>query len=258
MCVDGLASYQCNCQTGFIGINCDLHVCNHTEAHCKNNGSCYGDGKCLCLGNFGGELCETDLCSNVTCLNHGNCVRGTCNCIPGFTGTHCETNIDECNTTQGCKNGGTCKDLINSYKCTCPVEYHGLNCEKYYHCSSSPCLNGGSCDDLLNGYNCGCQIGFYGPNCEKIDRCSSGPCLNGGSCIRDANSFHCQCRIGFQGTTCDEKITTSTDVRPTGKWKNDHLQHTTGGNGIQSANIGESTGGKEVSIACNKCFSCNK
>ena len=35
-------------------------------------------------------------------------------------------------------------------------------------CASSPCLNGGLCDNLLNSYRCNCPLGFTGTNCERI------------------------------------------------------------------------------------------
>jgi hypothetical protein len=37
------------------------------------------------------------------------------------------TDINECSSNP-CKNGGTCKDLINGYECTCVPGYNGLNC----------------------------------------------------------------------------------------------------------------------------------
>ena len=33
-------------------------------------------------------------------------------------------------------------------------------------CLSGPCMNGGTCKDELNGYNCSCVVGYSGDNCE--------------------------------------------------------------------------------------------
>lgn len=40
-------------------------------------------------------------------------------CMPGYVGTNCSDEINEC-FSQPCQNGGTCIDLINTYKCSCP------------------------------------------------------------------------------------------------------------------------------------------
>ena len=39
----------------------------------------------------------------------------TCVCDPGFEGVFCENDINECEQVS-CLNGGTCFNLINSYK----------------------------------------------------------------------------------------------------------------------------------------------
>jgi hypothetical protein len=36
--------------------------------------------------------------------------------------------INEC-SSDPCKNGGTCKDLVNAYECTCAAGYDGDNCD---------------------------------------------------------------------------------------------------------------------------------
>lgn len=40
-------------------------------------------------------------------------------CMPGYVGTNCSDEINECFSLP-CQNGGTCIDLINTYKCSCP------------------------------------------------------------------------------------------------------------------------------------------
>lgn len=40
-------------------------------------------------------------------------------CMPGYVGTNCSDEINEC-FSQPCQNGGTCIDLIDTYKCSCP------------------------------------------------------------------------------------------------------------------------------------------
>lgn len=40
-------------------------------------------------------------------------------CVAGFHGVNCSKEINEC-ASQPCQNGGTCIDLVNTYKCSCP------------------------------------------------------------------------------------------------------------------------------------------
>ncbi|KAI0235484.1 hypothetical protein LSAT2_013992 [Lamellibrachia satsuma] len=53
----------------------------------------------------------------------------SCICEDGYTGTKCENEIDECESNP-CQKGGSCLDLIASYKCNCPADITGENCQK--------------------------------------------------------------------------------------------------------------------------------
>ena len=35
-----------------------------------------------------------------------------------------------------------------------------------YECASNPCKNGGTCKDGINGFNCSCAAGYDGKTCE--------------------------------------------------------------------------------------------
>ena len=37
--------------------------------------------------------------------------------------------VNECQSAP-CQNGGTCKDLVNQFECTCTQRYNGTLCEK--------------------------------------------------------------------------------------------------------------------------------
>lgn len=45
-----------------------------------------------------------------------------------FAGQRCEINIDEC-SSQPCANGGECVDLVDGFKCICPLGYTGAQCQ---------------------------------------------------------------------------------------------------------------------------------
>ena len=46
-------------------------------------------------------------------------------CVPGYQGVNCEYEVDECQN-QPCQNGGTCIDLVNHFKCSCPPGTRGM------------------------------------------------------------------------------------------------------------------------------------
>lgn len=67
---------------------------------------------------------EEDLCTNITCLNGGECIDGSCDCAPNYTGESCETIINECYGVT-CLNQGICVSGI----CDCPTGYTGVYCQ---------------------------------------------------------------------------------------------------------------------------------
>ena len=93
--------YECKCQAGFTGKNCEENI-----DECKTN--------------------------NVVCKNGGTCedlINGyECKCQAGFKGKNCEENIDEC-IGVNCQNGGTCKDKINAFECVCKPGFSGVFCQ---------------------------------------------------------------------------------------------------------------------------------
>ena len=148
MCSNTPGSYQCSCDPGWSGQDCDVNI-----------------DECLANGGAG-----------QTCKNNGTCIDGintfTCDCQPGFTGPLCEEDIDEC-TSSPCQNGAICEDSVNSFSCKCTPRFMGSTCSLPYDpCASAPCLNGASCkkeqEERTAGqeYSCSCVSGFEGINCE--------------------------------------------------------------------------------------------
>ncbi|KAF4523890.1 hypothetical protein B566_EDAN016082 [Ephemera danica] len=129
-----------------------------------------------------------------------------CVCPIGYTGPRCETNIDDC-LSSPCRNGGVCRDSVAGYTCECPPGFTGISCETNINdCQSSPCQRG-ECIDGENSFTCLCHPGFTGYLCQtQIDECQSDPCHYGGHCEDLINGYQCRCKPGTQGPNCEINI----------------------------------------------------
>lgn len=60
----------------------------------------------------------------------------------------CESEIDEC-MSKPCHNGGTCLNQLGSFKCECPEDYVGKQCEalRLITCENEPCKEGATCEN---------------------------------------------------------------------------------------------------------------
>ena len=112
-CVNKIGSYECHCQSGTTGKNC--------------------------------ETLTSTSCSGVSCSNNGHCMNDNhqpvCNCNSGYSGTDCSVR-DFC-LNNGCKHGSTCLIGQSNYSCYCAKGYMGKYCEETDFCASSPCDNSG-------------------------------------------------------------------------------------------------------------------
>ena len=168
----------------------------------------------------------------------------TCDCAgTGYTGADCDVNIDEC-APRPCRNGGTCHDDVNAYRCACHPGYSGRDCETDLdECASAPCQHGGVClqrstralyrardapplpvgpqphmllpaafyqpfaPDAAGGYECVCVAGTAGARCEvNVDECASAPCRNGATCRDGVGAYECACAPGYEGALCELDI----------------------------------------------------
>ncbi|XP_030850590.1 uncharacterized protein LOC105444772 isoform X3 [Strongylocentrotus purpuratus] len=172
-CINLENAYDCLCNSGWQGINCELD-----SDECQEGAPC-----------------------NHTCTNSpGSFV---CSCNPGYyldlDGVSCR-DVDECSSNQ-CLNGAECNNLLNAFSCDCPPGWEGHTCETDIdECYSGPCLNEGTCIDHLNSFTCNCTEGWFGTYCQS-GYCALNPCLNGGTCIPAEQQ--CACTSLYAGTTCN-------------------------------------------------------
>ncbi|XP_070567305.1 uncharacterized protein [Ptychodera flava] len=144
---------------------------------CRYGGTCVevGDGyRCLCRNGRSGNDCIIPP-GKVTCWRGDMYLQcnsdkvtlldGIAACCPHcqyqsqarktrFTGIqYCfcdKEDTDEC-LSSPCQNGGTCQDLLSSYKCNCPDGYSGTNCETNIQ---NPVIPGESICSGLTTYTC--------------------------------------------------------------------------------------------------------
>lgn len=104
-------------------------------------------------------------------------------------------NVDDC-VDAPCKNGGTCIDEINSFRCKCENgEAEGIfNTRRVL--SGSVDREGFFLEMKRNVICLVCPAGYDGATCEEnIDDCRGVNC-NNGVCVDGVNDFSCRCRAG--------------------------------------------------------------
>ncbi|CAH2218126.1 jg26282, partial [Pararge aegeria aegeria] len=94
--------------------------------------------------------------------------------------------------------------------------YAGRTCARDVDdCASHPCRHGGECVDLLDAYRCICPVGFEGADCEDDrDHCAGAPCGNGAPCYTAQSDYYCHCAPGWAGKNCTQRASRERECRP--------------------------------------------
>ncbi|XP_035676172.1 uncharacterized protein LOC118415585 [Branchiostoma floridae] len=162
---------------------------------------------------------ELDTCLFQECTGVGQvCSLGVCECKPGWNEQTPGADplvcidIDECQSNP-CQNGGTCINMENAYRCQCPEQYKGKNCDTERNCYNFPCHLGGTCIEgtsatpSISGRNCTCPRGSSGVSCEDdVDECSLTQNCVTGTCRNLVGSYECTCKVGYDGYLCRNVI----------------------------------------------------
>ncbi|XP_005742174.1 protein jagged-1b [Pundamilia nyererei] len=205
--------YQCECQEGFRGRNCDIveHAC--LSSPCMNGATCVEDQtgfSCICSEGWTGHTCTDAVkqCDRSPCGHGATCEEAPggyrCLCPPGWTGRTCQLDNNECESSI-CIHARSCRNLIGGYLCDCLPGWTGPNCDIRNSSCQGLCLNGGRCEDQVSGSRCVCPPGFSGKHCQNRQRlCDSAPCLHGGQCVeKDERTVTCNCPTGYSGNFCE-------------------------------------------------------
>ena len=174
-CVENFAEPNCTqCDPGFTGPDCQTNINDCLSNPCTPHGECL-DGIatfiCNCDQGFTGELCQIiDYCVGIECNGNGVCVNGIesymCNCSAGFNGSECEFNIDEC-LSNPCAPNGECIDGVDSFICNCDPGFTGELClTNIDDCEGVNCSGNGECLDGVNSFTCACGPGYSGRICD--------------------------------------------------------------------------------------------
>ncbi len=213
------STLKCNCESGFIGNNCEVTT-NYCGSHGNYNSS---TKRCDCTDNYSGTQCDT--APGSTCDPEPNCdasahqvVSGCeCDCASGYEWYDgaCEPIIHNCASREGnvcvtCDAGyrlynGACYEAIEH--CATQERTSCITCDTGYKLTDNACPM-----DTCTGYNyTSCDEGWASSStCWKgnehmllCDICDTGYQMDGNTCVKK------QCPAGQYGdgdtcTNCPE------------------------------------------------------
>ena len=194
----------------------DINEC-WLDHGCDTNSTCINlDGSYNCVCNSGyvgdGKTCVKGKCTEDLCPQNEQCASPTtldCECRDGFernqTSRIC-VDIDECSMNERvCDENAYCVNTDGSFKCRCRKGFfgNGLSCFKG-SCSDSNCGKNRKCKSPTT-LDCECKEGFKLNGlsvCVDIDECQKFCKENiSRKCENNQGSFTCSCKEGFYRET---------------------------------------------------------
>ena len=207
----------CHCDPSFVGLDCGTRILT-CPGNCLNRGSCEkgvcscskgfengplmmceyktcpGDcnegtcdkssGLCTCNPSWTSSDCSKQICEDIACSGHGNCVKTnsgkTCECDENYGGASCSKRL--CNGDDTCANGGKCIEG----QCLCASPFYDD------HCETRACIHGCNSNGVCREGVCECSEGFTGPSCGT-KTCPD--CGKFGKC--NLTSLECVCEKGY-------------------------------------------------------------
>ncbi|KAJ3611231.1 hypothetical protein NHX12_021247, partial [Muraenolepis orangiensis] len=125
-----------------------------------------------------------------------------------------------------CKNGGTCLNLLGSYHCVCPSTWADANCNTDVNecqmLSGTPqgCQNGATCENTPGSFSCSCSPEWSGSLCTtRYDDCRvggqtlcvHGMCIDADRVTQGQPRYQCLCDSGWQAPTGNAACTQDVD-----------------------------------------------
>ena len=182
------SSAVCECDEGYSGDSCEIHVCS------ERGNLTAGSTVCACVTGFSGDKCETE------CSNHGlyNATSRQCDCTFGYAGVDCSVTCVACSAEHG--------------KCSLTNETQASwdDAEKKYTIQETRC-------DCLTGAD---GKSWVGETCSMECPCAKNPIdgeLHGDCSTNAAGEGYCKCHRNYAGDDCTLHCTSRVCGEPYGE-----------------------------------------
>ncbi|KAI3385914.1 hypothetical protein SNEBB_005783 [Seison nebaliae] len=162
---------QCSCANGFVGVNCERRQQQTNPTFPSLTPSRYPNTQ------YPNTQYPNTRYPNTRYPNTQNPNTRYPPTLTTAFGTTASFSQNPC-LSMPCQNGGLCNGFFFNYKsnyvCSCPPNFHGLNCEQRGSgrvgdlCDTEPCENGGRCLSQNNIRTCICPPTFTGRSCEQM------------------------------------------------------------------------------------------